>query len=66
MQVSSWNEALASGEVGDAADVEDYFATQIETRDRQKAQKLTKMEKAGTLPSSVKEALDAAAKNEKT
>lgn len=60
MQVSSWSEALEeSKDEGD-----ELQAALTETRDRQKAQKLAKLEKAGTLPKDVKEALEQASKSE--
>lgn len=63
MQVNSWNEALGEEKKDEGSDGEVEIAMN-ETRDRQKAQKLAKMEKAGTVPSSVKDALEAASKSE--
>lgn len=64
MQVHSWNEALGEEKQEDEGSDGEVDIAMNETRDRQKAQKLAKMEKAGTVPSSVKDALEAASKSD--
>lgn len=64
MQVHSWNEALGEEKEEDGGSDGEVQIAMNETRDRQKAQKLAKMEKAGTVPSSVKDALEAASKSD--